>query len=410
MPLPRYPWALTALALTLVLGACSTPADLSAPTLEPQFGTSDNDFGVDVAHPVSGRVYVLSEREGSYYGLDGEEDGIENIAVLSRYDGNGNFVWSRDVDSSSCPWYADCYDDSLTTRVLAVDRNGYLYALTSRSGVYEDSQKIVYFEVTKLDASGNRVRSFSVGNTGYGFWESASVYENAADMSVDASGNVYVVRVQYDYDADGGTRTNVVTKYTTSGAQQWQRVLTVGLPYGVAVSSNGLIYVGGSTGVAKYTTSGDLVRKIASGDTRDVAAVGTNTVYARNLTTVRKLDANGKQLWSKTQTGLSGVITIADMTTDSSANVYITGKYGPSSNRDGFVRRLAASNGATTFSKTVATPAYDDARGVATLNGSEVYLTGATQSPLAPPYDGRQESNDGYLRKLISSGNPVWTR
>ena len=38
-----------ALALTLVLGACSTPADLTTPTLEPQFGTADNDFGVDVA-------------------------------------------------------------------------------------------------------------------------------------------------------------------------------------------------------------------------------------------------------------------------------------------------------------------------------------------------------------------------
>ena len=354
-------------------------------------------------------MYVLSEREGFYYGSDGEGDGTENTAVLSRYDSNGNAAWSRDVASSSCPGYADCYDDSLTTQVLAVDRSSYLYALTSSSGVYENSQKIVDFEVTKADASGNIIRRFGVGNTGYGFGESGTAYENAADMAVDASGNVYVVRAQYDYNLDDGTHTNVVTKYTTSGAQQWQRVLTVGLPYGVAVSSNGFVYVGGSTGVAKYTTSGDFVRKIASGDTRDVAAVGTNTVYARNLTMVRKLDASGKQLWSKTQTGLSGVITIADMTTDSSANVYLTGKYGPSTNRDGFTRKLAARDGATTFSKTVATPAYDDARGIATLNGSEVFITGATQGPLAPPYEGRQDSNDGYVRKLSSSGNTVWT-
>ncbi len=399
--------ALTALALTLVLGACSTPANLTVPTLEPQFGTADNDFGVDVAHPASGRVYVLSERENAYYDYDGYEEGTENTAVLSRYDGNGNFVWSRDVDSSSCPWDADCYDDSLTTRVLAVDRNGYLYALTSDSGVYDDSQKIVNFEVTKLDASGNVIRRFGVGNTGSGFWESGTAYENAADMTVDASGNVYVVRVQYDYDQDGGTRTNVVTKYTTSGAQQWQRVLTVGLPYGVAVSSNGLVYVGGSTGVAKYTTSGDFVRKIASGDTRDVAVVGTNTVYARNLTTVRKLDANGKQLWSKAQTGLTGLV-IGDMTTDSSANVYLTGKYGPSSNRDVFTRKLSASSGATAFSKTFGASIYDDARGIATISGSEIYLTGATKGPLAPPYRGGEQ--DGYVRELNSGGTPVWTR
>lgn len=69
MPLSRYPWALIALALTLVLGACSTPADLSAPTLptlEPQFGTADNDFGADAAYASTGRVMVLAEQEGLY--------------------------------------------------------------------------------------------------------------------------------------------------------------------------------------------------------------------------------------------------------------------------------------------------------------------------------------------------------
>lgn len=165
----RRTGALTALAFTLLLGACSTPDDLTTPTLEPQFGTSGNDFGVDAVYPVSGRVYVLSEREGYYYDEYGDEEGSENTAVLSRYDGNGNLFWSRDVNSSSCPWWDDCYDDSLTTRVLAVDRNGYLYALTSTSSVYDDSQTIVDFEVTKIDASGNQVRKFGVGNTGSGF-------------------------------------------------------------------------------------------------------------------------------------------------------------------------------------------------------------------------------------------------
>ena len=75
-----------------------------------------------------------------------------------------------------------------------------------------------------------------------------------------------------------------------------------------------------------------------------------------------------------------------------------------------FTRKLAASSGATSFSKTFGTSAYDDARGVATLNGSEVFITGATQGPLAPPYEGRPNSNDGYVRKLSSTGNPVWTR
>ena len=45
----------------------------------------------------------------------------------------------------------------------------------------------------------------------------------------------------------------------------------------------------------------------------------------RYRTAICKLDANGKQLWRETQTGLSGMVA-ADMTTDAKANLYLTGK------------------------------------------------------------------------------------
>ncbi len=45
----RRIWALPALALPLVLAACSMPEDLNVPTLEPQFGTRGNDSVEDVA-------------------------------------------------------------------------------------------------------------------------------------------------------------------------------------------------------------------------------------------------------------------------------------------------------------------------------------------------------------------------
>ncbi len=96
------------------------------------------------------------------------------------------------------------------------------------------------------------------------------------------------------------------------------------------------------------------------------------------------------------------------MAADTYGNVYLTGKYNASSsNRDVFTRKLKSS-GSTVFTKTFGTSAYDDARGIATVSGSEIYLTGATQGSLVPPYRGG--GNDGYVRKLSSSGNPVWTR
>ena len=77
----------------------------------------------------------------------------------------------------------------------------------------------------------------------------------------------------------------------------------------------------------------------------------------------------------------------AGMTTDVKANLYLAGKYSSSSRgRDVFTRKLSSS-GSTVLTKT-GTTAYDDANGIATLNGSEIYLTGATQGALVPPYRG----------------------
>ena len=115
-------------------------------------------------------------------------------------------------------------------------------------------------------------------------------------MAVDASGNVYVVRVQYDIDANfNGSHSNVIAKYTTGGTLLWKHTLTVGIPRGVAVSSNGNVYVAGLSGVARYTNSGNLSWTLA-GATTAIATSGTNIVYARNLNTIRKLDATEKQL------------------------------------------------------------------------------------------------------------------
>lgn len=421
MTTARRTWALAALALTLVLGACSTPDDLTPPTLEPQFGTTDNDFGADAAYASTGRVMVLAEQEGLYETCCNWEDDyyLDSVdtAVLSRYDSNGNWVWSRDIVTAYCG--GRCGDNPLQAHTLVADARGYSYALISeRYGtgdngdqtIWEECATAISFRVHKYDAAGNPVRSVYLGTNGSpDNGATGAALTDAADLAVDGSGNLYVAHqeIAFSENACEGERTNVVAKYSATGALQWQRTSPVGTLYGVTVSSNGNVYVGGSTGVAKYTNAGNQSWKI-SGDTRDITAVGTNTLYARNLTTVRKLDANGKQLWSKAQTGLSGLV-IADMTTDASANVYLTGKYSvSSSNRDVFTRKLAASNGATSFSKTFGTSSYDDARGVATLNGSEIFITGATQGSLAHPFRGGE--NDGYVRELSSSGNPVWTR
>lgn len=59
------------------------------------------------------------------------------------------------------------------------------------------------------------------------------------------------------------------------------------------------------------------------------------------------------------------------------------------------------------WTKIYGTSAYDDALGIATITGSEIYTTGETQGSLAHTNIG---GRDGYLRKFSSSGGTVWTR
>ena len=161
----------------------------------------------------------------------------------------------------------------------------------------------------------------------------------------------------------------------------------------------------GTNGFSRYSSAGDLVWN-KTGTFEQVSISGSN-LYTRYRTTVRKHDSNGNTLWSKVQSGLSTMI-FQSMDGDGSGNVYLSGKYQASSgNFNAMVRKLNSS-GTVLFTKTYGTSAYDDALGIATITGSEIYTTGETQGSLPPLTNigGR----DAYLRKQGSTGVAVWTK
>lgn len=108
---------LVAAALTIFVSACSQPNDLTTPTLTPQFGTADDDFGVDVATVSTGRIYSLSQQTGPVYETDNSgvtyQSGYYGKVFLNRQDGSGKIIWSREVASAQCApdedyWGNDC--------------------------------------------------------------------------------------------------------------------------------------------------------------------------------------------------------------------------------------------------------------------------------------------------------------
>ena len=354
-----------ALFVLLALAACSTSEDLTAPTLEAQFGTAYNDTGLEVAVAPDGSVYTLAveDADGDYYGVR---------LLLTRYTQDGGWVWSR----NAYDYASECYMDP-ESRGLSVDAKGFIYVSFVHASCEEE-----YHSLLKYNSAGAVLRNTLLN---YGVWD--------ADAAVDAGGNLYFT------DNPNG----ILYKSLYDGSFLWERRTNVGTILDVKTAANGYVYVSGTAGVSRYSSSGALTWT-KPGAANDIATSGTG-VYLRSVNAIRKLDASGRQLWGQTPSGLSGLV-VGDLAADAIGNVYLTGKYGPSSNRNVFTRKLS-SGGSAVFTKTFGTPAYDDARGVATATGSSIYITGATQGSLAHPNMG---DNDGYVRKLSSSGNAVWTR
>lgn len=403
----RVSWAL---AFILVLAACSTPKDLTSPTLELQFGAAYDDVGVDVAIAPNGNPIVFAEESGRRYDTSTDQDTNFERLLWKRYDRSGNLLRSRELLARACDQndpYDYCELDEFVPRALLADGQGYTYALFSIEyyQILPGVERIRY-NVLKIDGAGRVAADWSLGGSGY-IDILGEGNDQAARLAaaVDDEGNLYVAHVEGEYAewSDSFSYTNVIAKYSPSGSLLWQRPSPVGLPEGITVSSSGSIYVVGAKGVSRLTNAGKLTW--TKPGSFDAVTISGSNLYTRGGTTIFKYDGNGNRLWERTQGGLAG-LAITDMSGDRNGNVYLTGSYDTSNeNRNGFVRKLDSS-GSAHWTRRFGTANRDDARGIATRS-SEIYVTGTTDGSLAHANRG---GSDGYLRKMGASGNRLWTR
>lgn len=230
--------------LALVISACSqAPADVAAPTLEPQFGTADNDHGADVVTVPAGGVYALSGQSGPLE--TGDHGGLYDKVLLRRFDTSGKALWTREICGYDCDYDRDyeCGNEVRFAKTLHSDAKGHAYVLDGFRYILGDEYYKRDYDITKVDLSGKIVKTVHVGATATNF-ANAEDKQDFLNVAVDKDGNVYVAKTQFDYDGyDPGvnTDTNVVAKYSTSGSLLWQRPSTVGVPKAVAVSSSGFV-------------------------------------------------------------------------------------------------------------------------------------------------------------------------
>ncbi len=396
------PLMLAVSALVLLISACSQTEGLNTPTLVPQFGGIYDEAATHVAINTAGVVAVGATK--SYIYVKDPKDINEEYVYgtqlqLRTYNSEGDSDWIKVIKTYECD-----EDDLGTSQCVG---------LTSIVGVQIDAVNNIYALTTRTfetiqDVTANRTTLYKYDDVGTLLWEKEVGFAPSASLSSDLAGNLYVARTD-DSVVGVGNEDNYVSgshlsKYSTNGTLQWEKDIDVGTVRDVVVSSTGNVYTVGSSGYSRHRGSNGSLTWRRSGGGDEIAIAGSN-LFIRTGKTLRKLDGSGKQVWSKLQTSRSTTV-FQNLAGDTSGNVYLSGMYTASGgNRNAFARKINI-GGSNVWTRTYGTSAYDDARGVSTIDGGAVYVVGESGGALAGYNRG---GSDGYVRKLNSRGNTVWT-
>ncbi|MDO8528058.1 MAG: putative Ig domain-containing protein [Deltaproteobacteria bacterium] len=280
----------------------------------------------------------------------------ENVMVTVN-EACSNVAWTRTYNGS--------FNGRDIGHGIAVDNNGNVYVTGS-----EEATELNYnIWVRKYDANGNTLWTRTYNG-------SANSTDEGRGIAVDNNGNVYVT----GSEIVAGQRSNVwVRKYDTNGNALWTE--TYNNPanssdegHGIAVDNNGNVYVAGDENVA---------------------------VQYANIW-VRKYDANGNALWTKTYNNpANGPDMGQGIAVDNVGNVYVTGFEDADEESFNIWIRKYDANGNTLWTRTHNANWGDFGNGIAVDGNGNVYVTGS-ETVVA--------GNDNiWIRKYDTNGNTLWT-
>jgi hypothetical protein len=332
-----------------------------------QIGTNQEDQSFGVTVDTFGNVYICGYTYGSLEGVNaGSFD-----AFVTKYDGAGNLLWTRQIGTAAGDCAYSVVADSLGNVYVSGGTSGSLCGTNTGSW---DAFLIKY------DASGTLLWSQQLGTTSS---------ERSTDMAVDAIGNVFIC---------GGTSGSLggnnrglndvfVAKYHSSGNRLWVR--QIGTPAedcsyfpscSMAVDSFGNVFISGETfGSLGGPNEGDA----------DVFLV--------------KYDGAGNYLWSR-QFGTNFSDFCFGVAVDSSGNAFISGNSegslgGPNEgNKDAVVTKYDGS-GTRLWSRQIGTSSWDSGYSVAVDPMGHVYISGNTSGSLGGASQG---GGDVFIIKLQS--------
>jgi hypothetical protein len=385
------------------------------------WGSNGDDRMTGIATDASGNTYVVGYTTGS---LDGELNQGNADAFVSKYDATGNRLWTRLIGTAG--------DDA--ARAVAVVGNDVYVA--GETDFIEEVQGSGF--LAKYDAS---------GNIQWGGPVSISAAILATARGVAASGGHIFVAGYAKGDLNGevaaGSEDPFLMKFDSSGTPIWTKLWgasTHDYAYGVTVDGSGNIYVVGKTYgdwdgqtssggtdafISKFDGSGTRQWTRFEGDSGDdgarAAAVdGSGNIYVVGDWSrtdsdgfLAKFDPTGASLWpSPVFVSSPHCDVISAVAVDDSGSGYAVGwtsgdlddmdNLPAQGSDDAFLVRFSTSSGDLQWTKLWGTSDRDHAISVALDSGGAIYVAGDTQGIL----DGYTNSggNDLFLFKFNSAG------
>ncbi|MCX6723549.1 MAG: SBBP repeat-containing protein [Candidatus Staskawiczbacteria bacterium] len=380
--------------MILGLFGFATPASATTYTWNPFLGGSGTDYGYGIAVDNIGNVYITGKSSATWGSPLQAFSGGGSDAFVAKLNSAGNLIWNTFLGGGS---YEIGYG-------IAVDTSGNVY-VTGISGATWGSPIVVplggnnYF-LAKLDGT-------TGGLTWNTFLSSTSLPQTTA-VTLDTNGNIYVVGstsstwgspiLAYRQWSDG-----FVTKFDNNGNLLWNTFLGANTRMyhygkGVAVDTSGNVYIvgyGNSTSVW-----GTISRAYTANQDAWVVKLATST---------------GAVAWVAFLGG-SGNDYGYGVTTDTSANVYVTGysdaTWGSplqlyNSSNDIFVAKLDSA-GALTWNTFLGGAGSDGGTGIVLDASSNIYISGNSTATWGSPTRLYTSGTDAFVAKLTSAGALVW--
>ncbi len=306
----------------------------------------------------------------------GLEDKISSWSSTSR----GVKQWTKQLGTSTTDYGNDITSDS----------SGNVYVTGSIYGGLNGNTNAGASDlfVVKYNSSGVNQWTKQLGT---------SRSDEGQSITSDSSGNVYVTGYTsggLDGNTNAGSTDLFVVKYNSSGVKQWTKQLGTSADdrgYNITSDSGGNVYVTGYTG----------------------GGLDGNSNAGMSDLIVVKYNSSGIKQWTQ-QLGTSAGDNAKAITSDSSGNVYVTGRTVGAldgNTNAGIVDLFVVkynSSGVKQWTKQLGTSATDAGYGITSDSNGNIYVTGSTDAGLdGNPFYG---STDAFVVKYSTSGVKQWTK